>query len=1203
MQKKRRIWVIAGILIILIIAISFLWIFYKPKDEKVLPHANEITDWKQYSSDELNSIFSKSGLRETEQLLITLSEEEKKELVEKCPYLKEEGTVLVNYNGDDGYTHVYSSSILKEADTYKKEAVEQNRKKYLEQKQEKGELTESEASELSTFATVPDNAGSLSLERYISQLYGDQYQLTSLTTICYMSFTTFTNNKSIVSSKDYSTAIKDIPGKYRVKELMGDLTDKQIYKEVQEASRNAYLTLNITLAEKSFYQKKVPIEKIAVTFPSDTYKNFYGFSSSINYQKKTTLANGPLCSVSGHHGTSDGASIVVIEGLKYFLPTGCYPISTKQFNDGLGRFNFLTYPKLVDCTKTSSYFKQCELIDTQKQTFGLKNRDEKYDTDSEMFYKKGHMTFVSDTIDIQINIGTETSEGLGRQLYDKWFKVNKDCNTFEKIYKQVSWYEDEEERRDAAQTLLNLFFGDNPWRIATCRTIALVHNFEALKLDLGGGVIKDENAKDGKNIIDYSIKKDGVYKYDDLADNVLFDDEDNYLYMNLKAAGLDETLEKDTTTDELAYQTSDTQLRLSMKYLKTQLFGTEGLSALDKLDIRTNVVRRGYLLNKVTLDKASTNAVGVLYKGKYYVGDNSDKSNEYKISKTDGYAKSFLLYKSTDDAAGLIGDIDSNYTDYNPDSFDLTKYTYAYGSNLENYSEDTAENKKIYSAITFHWKNTAPKINPGNADTSSFNPTTATDKTLYKTGTYDEKYNEYKVVINADEYAGKTYSEILKDVLKNAQVTVTDKEDEANSTSADKLKLNPDIPTLDDYGIADLSKYDMSTCEHADELFIKISNSSVKGTDDLCSNATEKSLLTDATCETIELRVHDFSQEKDGYDKCKIYVYVYGNGVIKTPSPTPTGGVDVTSAPSQNISASVTRHTSHKLTEAEILAICPILPPQTEQTAPPDTYTQTSQSYQEDNRKVVETELLNKRLSPGTYTIHVDTTYTITYNWKHNHISDCACPGHPHTDKDGNVYYTSCGSYCRCRYSAEKTTQQQYHSHNLNKDTYVTITIVNCDPKIEIAKKTVNRTEADTINWGIITEGISEIKDHEDMSIHSGVGVTCGVCAGTEIDYTIWKNISNAMNATETTGKIKFEKKPIERSGIGKEKAEITIDIGKLRLNQQNPGGKYPVKIEVTDSDGATTKNGLIYHTNEIISQLDFYTTNVLKVTDVLNVM
>ena len=167
----------------------------------------------------------------------------------------------------------------------------------------------------------------------------------------------------------------------------------------------------------------------------------------------------------------------------------------------------------------------------------------------------------------------------------------------------------------------------------------------------------------------------------------------------------------------------------------------------------------------------------------------------------------------------------------------------------------------------------------------------------------------------------------------------------------------------------------------------------------------------------------------------------------------------------------------------------------------------------------------------------------------------------------------------------------------------MTITIVNCDPKIEIAKKTVNRTEADTINWGIITEGISEIKDHEDMSIHSGVGITCGICAGTEIDYTIWKNISNAMNATETTGKIKFEKKPIERSGIGKEKAEITIDIGKLRLNQQNPGGKYPVKIEVTDSDGAATKNGLIYHTNEIISQLDFYTTNVLKVTDVLNVM
>ena len=320
-------------------------------------------------------------------------------------------------------------------------------------------------------------------------------------------------------------------------------------------------------------------------------------------------------------------------------------------------------------------------------------------------------------------------------------------------------------------------------------------------------------------------------------------------------------------------------------------------------------------------------------------------------------------------------------------------------------------------------------------------------------------------------------------------------------------------------------------------------------------------------------------------------------------TPAPTDNIDVTSAPSQNISASVTRHTSHKFTEAEILAICPILPPQTEQTAPPDTYTQTSQSYQEDNRKVVETELLNKRLSPGTYTIHVDTTYTITYNWKHNHISSCACPGHPHTDKDGHVYYTSCGSYCRCSYSAEKTTQQQYHSHNLNKDTYVTITIVNCDPKIEIAKKTVNRTEADTINWGIITEGISEIKDHEDMSIHSGVGVTCGICAGTEIDYTVWKNISNAMNATETTGKIKFEKKPIERSGIGKEKAEITIDIGKLRLNQQNPGGKYPVKIEVTDSDGATTKNELIYHTNEIISQLDFYTTNVLKVTDVLNVM
>ncbi len=322
-------------------------------------------------------------------------------------------------------------------------------------------------------------------------------------------------------------------------------------------------------------------------------------------------------------------------------------------------------------------------------------------------------------------------------------------------------------------------------------------------------------------------------------------------------------------------------------------------------------------------------------------------------------------------------------------------------------------------------------------------------------------------------------------------------------------------------------------------------------------------------------------------------------------TPTPTDSIDVTSAPSQNISASVTRHTSHKLTEAEILAICPILPPQTEQTEPPFTYTQTSQSYQEDNRKVVETELLNKRLSPGTYTIHVDTTYTITYNWKHNHISSCACPGthYDYTDEDGHTHYKSCGTYCRCGYAAEMTTQQQYHSHNLNKDTYVTITIVNCDPKIEIAKKTVNRTEADTINWGTITEGISEIKDHEDMSIHSGVGVTCGVCAGTEIDYTVWKNISNAMNATETTGKIKFEKKPIERSGIGKEKAEITIDIGKLRLNQQNPGGKYPVKIEVTDSDGATTKNGLIYHTNEIISQLDFYTTNVLKVTDVLNVM
>lgn len=374
-----------------------------------------------------------------------------------------------------------------------------------------------------------------------------------------------------------------------------------------------------------------------------------------------------------------------------------------------------------------------------------------------------------------------------------------------------------------------------------------------------------------------------------------------------------------------------------------------------------------------------------------------------------------------------------------------------------------------------------------------------------------------------------------------------------------------------------------------------------------------------------------------------IYDMVQEDTGTSSPTPTdsidetPTDSIDVTSAPSQNISASVTRHTSHKLTEAEILAICPILPPQTEQTEPPYTYTQTSQSYQEDNRKVVETELLNKRLSPGTYTIHVDTTYTITYNWKHNHISSCACPGnhYDYTDEDGHTHYKSCGTYCRCTYSAEKTTQQQYHSHNLNKDTYVTITIVNCDPKIEIAKKTVKRTEADTINWGTITEGISEIKDHEDMSIHSGVGVTCGICAGTEIDYTIWKNISNAMNATETTGKIKFEKKPIERSGIGKEKAEITIDIGKLRLNQQNPGGKYPVKIEVTDSDGATTtneftvdidwskpdipestnpsgdnyyiadytKNGLIYHTNEIISQLDFYTTNVLKVTDVLNVM
>jgi len=312
-----------------------------------------------------------------------------------------------------------------------------------------------------------------------------------------------------------------------------------------------------------------------------------------------------------------------------------------------------------------------------------------------------------------------------------------------------------------------------------------------------------------------------------------------------------------------------------------------------------------------------------------------------------------------------------------------------------------------------------------------------------------------------------------------------------------------------------------------------------------------------------------------------IYDMVQEDTGTSSPTPTdsidetPTDSIDVTSAPSQNISASVTRHTSHKLTEAEILAICPILPPQTEQTEPPYTYTQTSQSYQEDNRKVVETELLNKRLSPGTYTIHVDTTYTITYNWKHNHISSCACPGnhYDYTDEDGHTHYKSCGTYCRCTYSAEKTTQQQYHSHNLNKDTYVTITIVNCDPKIEIAKKTVKRTEADTINWGTITEGISEIKDHEDMSIHSGVGVTCGICAGTEIDYTIWKNISNAMNATETTGKIKFEKKPIERSGIGKEKAEITIDIGKLRLNQQNPGGKYPVKIEVTDSDGATTTN------------------------------
>lgn len=939
----------------------------------------------------------------------------------------------------------------------------------------------------------------------------------------------------------------------------------------------------------------------------------------------------------GNYPKSNNASIFILY-LKYNVPYNVIPMTSSTFdNSGLGRYSFNSYTGYYKNNGTSYYDS-----DGAVDTLGFNNvasklgRDvpyatmltnyraeqsnhymaiDKIDSDGALFkWTDGNdsnsFKDFEDRIQLQINVQANASNGRERVATLKYWATmaEKYSSTPNKFYAELkSQYDGTNADDESVIAWLTQCYTNKSKEgfssTGATKSIILAPAYNKLVFNSRGGVLK------GKDV-------DLSDTYNDIAEKYNFSSS-NLAVVYGNEASTDVIIEKnglsgkvDTTALNYTgktYKLAKDNVTATMNGVATKQIdiADANIRAIQNddnpLDVRTSVVRRGYTVKDITIINKDNADGDIVYTSNSSTLSHGSNAANYKTSITTGgvtYDKAYRLYSAKEQS--LMGDIYKSLQENKESAYDLTNYTYLYASTHQTAGSNSAQKSFLF----WQWENTAPIITWNNkgseptvADTSDTKK--MPDDTIFK----DSNGNTCIKLVNGVK-AGEKTLELLTDALGNSTngMKVTDTEDTANDTSG--LKVNKPIPELSSYTITESGSdtTSISGLSQVDKIFI----------DSSASNSYQQTIPAEAISNglsspwKVTLRTYDYAETLNE-EPVVIYIYLDGEP-IKTPTPSPNP------APTP---AAGEYHTGHCFTTSELLEKCP--DPST-----PSKYVYSSEKIS--SYGGLET---GSRANTGSYTV----TKTTTYSHSHSIANGCYyCPGHYHSSSWGS--WTTYCSGCRlnCNLPATKKINTQCN-----------ISVGNCVPYIEVRKnlytKTVNGkativpdiTEKEILTWNYIIDSTNNDTskriirttpcDHEDTKIHLGSGTSCSTCSSTSRTAysTIWKNISNAS--------VSGSKYTFVFSGTNNasSNAKLVIDIGKLQIGKHNPGGTYDIIFTLTDGDGATysetakfyvdwtaplitvnkeiSANGLIYHTNDKIPQLDFYSSKVItKAYDYMDV-
>lgn len=1060
-----------------------------------------------------------------------------------------------------------------------------------------------------------------------------------------------------LTSKRYNNLIKPSPkvtnaSVSNYNNLNKTNMQKTLRQAVKDPDNQVKITVKLKHADKDtdfIHYKRSAVEKYGdiivneIALTGTAAENNYGivlhpekaYSQQLYYDTNTTKSTNPENPNAEGDNIKGNNQVILRLHLDYAVPYNLIPATSASYDtSALGRFAFTQWTSstlsgfyeydngytyfqpgvnTLGFKKTkemNAYFNDMEhqmdaKLKRMKATYEYEDSSNTTTTITKNVYgwTKENGNEINDICYMQINLGTNSSASEKRQMTYAYWDAHRNDTDFKKKIKDA--YENNVDYEKIKDWLLGCK-DDKDFNYQTpTKAIILAPAYNALRFNTNKGFVK-------MPVQDYAYMGKDSEGNDSWTNTMLYENF-GYNYEEYDPLGIGAT---------------GSQLDISKSLFEKKLSIDFGDATT--MDVRTSFVRRGYLLDKIWFENKGNYSSGSLR----YDITSADKnktliSQKYSDDALESKGRRLIYSKSSTENSmmnivyqELLNKTGREKEVADKQSHNILNYFYDYATIYGKPGSEYYD--KSYTNLGLTWSNNKPAIKYDTTKVS--NTASDTPDAVYSTA-------ENTITINVKGKAGANTVDTLYSYLKDI-LYVTDTEDETNDNSDDGLKLNPQIPALNTYSITEVSndftipKWENISSETTpvapDKIFIR------KATTDTYDATIPALKENEEKTFTFTLSTYDYAGAETA-NPITVYMKITG-GPEETPTPapsqtplppppsqTPTPPTPTPPTPTHS-TASGNYHTGHNFTESELKSLVGTGAEKYAYTKK-DTYT-------------IPSQYLNKRLAVGT-------TFTVrrTTTWTHTHVSSCQCTGSdryvppsgwvsPTYDENGNRtgggyymysgYWTGCGTtYCRCTYSATLPTEIKEF----------TVKIGNCSPDMAVREnvptktekgKTVlvaDLTEKDTLAWSHIIKLVTKDPcDHEDTRKHSGSGTSCSVCSSSTTstyNKTTWQDIRNATNSGS-----KYTFSFAGTSGASGKNATLVVDIGKLVIEKHNPGGTYDIIFTLTDADGAvctkTAKiyidwtapeinvnkdfsvNGLIYHTNDRIPQLDFYTDKVI---------